>query len=134
MLHSSASMDAPGEGEENEEVTHEVRSKVYKMVKNKEGKGEWGDMGIGVLRLKKHTDSGVRRVLMRNSHTGKVTLNFQIYNGMNASVSKSTVSFMGHEEGVSTPYRIRTKSEEQANDLKAALDREIEFVRAKSEA
>ena len=52
---------------------------------------------------------------------------------MNASVSDKVVSFIGHEDGQSTPYRIRTKTAEQANALKAALDREIEFVKAKSE-
>lgn len=40
---------------------------------------------------------------------------------------------MGHEAGVSTPYRIRVKTADQANDLKAALDREIEFVKGKTE-
>lgn len=59
--------------------------------------------------------------------------NFILYSGMNASVSDKVVSFIGHEDGQSTPYRIRTKTAEQANALKAALDREIEFVKAKSE-
>ena len=51
---------------------------------------------------------------------------------MNAAVADKTVSFMGHEEGVSTPYRIRMKTNEQAKELKAALDREIEFVKSKT--
>ena len=109
----------------------------------------------GVLRLKKHKETDARRMLLRNSSTGKITIvstnfslilirlvyvslilhlqNFILYSGMNASVSDKVVSFIGHEDGQSTPYRIRTKTAEQANALKAALDREIEFVRAKSE-
>lgn len=52
---------------------------------------------------------------------------------MNASVADKVVSFIGHDEGHSTPYRIRCKTAAQANELKAALNREIEFVKAKSE-
>ena len=59
--------------------------------------------------------------------------NFILHSGMNASVADKVVSFMGHEDGRSTPYRVRTKTSEQAKELKEALDREIEFVRAKSE-
>ncbi|KAI0930184.1 hypothetical protein AcW1_008939 [Taiwanofungus camphoratus] len=133
QLSSTSVHDQEGEGEEHETTTHEIRSKVYKMMKNGEGRSEWSDLGVGMLRLKKHKETNARRVLLRNSSTGKITINFNIYTGMNASVSKNTVSFIGHEEGVSTPYRIRTKTEEQANALKHALDREIEFVQAKSE-
>ena len=66
--------DQEGEGEEHEETTHEIRSKVYKMTKDKEGKAQWGDMGVGMLRLKKHKETGSRRVLLRNSSTGKITI------------------------------------------------------------
>ena len=57
--------------------------------------------------------------------------NFMMHGGMNPSVSDKVVSFMGHSEGVSTPYRIRCKTADQAKELKAALDREIEFVKSK---
>lgn len=105
----------------------------------------------GILRLKKHKENDSRRVLLRNSSTGKVVIvsantyaflctctdasppqNFRIYSGMNAKAEKNVVSFIGHENGSQATYRIRTKTEEQANDLKSALDREIEFVRSKS--
>lgn len=51
---------------------------------------------------------------------------------MNAKADHNVVSFVGHENGAQATYRVRTKTEEQAKDLKSALDREIEFVRAKS--
>ncbi|OJT05789.1 Nucleoporin NUP152 [Trametes pubescens] len=125
--------DQEGEGEEHEVTTHEVRSKVYKMTKDKDGNSQWGDLGVGVLRLKKHKETESRRMLLRNSSTGKITINFILYSGMNASVADKVVSFIGHDEGHSTPYRIRCKTAAQANELKAALNREIEFVKAKSE-
>ncbi|KAH9935648.1 uncharacterized protein B0H18DRAFT_419506 [Fomitopsis serialis] len=124
--------DKEGEGEEDETTTHEIKSKVYKMVKDEDGLNRWADQGVGMLRLKKHKETDARRMLLRNSSTGKVVVNFRIYSGMNAKADKNVVSFVGHESGAQATYRIRTKTEEQANDLKSALDREIEFVRAKS--
>ena len=50
---------------------------------------------------------------------------------MNARLQDKGVAFMGHEDGQPMPYRIRTKTVEQAQELKAALDREIEFVKGK---
>ncbi|KAI0645952.1 hypothetical protein C8Q79DRAFT_927042 [Trametes meyenii] len=131
---SSSAHDAEGEGEEDEVTTHEIRSKVYKLAKDKEGKSQWSDLGVGVLRLKKHKETESRRMLLRNSSTGKITINFILHSGMNTAVSDKVVSFMGHDNGQSTPYRIRTKTADQANQLKEVLDREIEFVKAKSEA
>jgi nucleoporin NUP2 len=65
--------EAEGEGEENEDTTHAIKSKVYKFVK--EGAGaKWADMGVGILRLKKHKETGARRVLLRNSSTGKILI------------------------------------------------------------
>ncbi|TFY60548.1 hypothetical protein EVJ58_g5075 [Rhodofomes roseus] len=132
MLITGSIHDKEGEGEEHETTTHEIKSKVYKMVKDEDGQSRWADQGVGMLRLKKHNETDARRMLLRNSSTGKVVINFRIYSGMNARADKNVVSFVGHEDGAQATYRIRTKTEEQATDLKSAVDREIEFVRAKS--
>ncbi len=60
--------------------------------------------------------------------------NFRIHSGMNATVADKAVSFIGHEVGAPVPYRIRLKTADQAKDLKAALDREIEFVKGKTDS
>jgi nucleoporin NUP2 len=52
---------------------------------------------------------------------------------MNPSVSQNVVSFMGHDAGTSVPFKLRVKTKEQAAELKSALDREIEFVKSKSD-
>lgn len=39
--------DKEGEGEEDETTTHEIRSKVYKMVKDEDGMNRWADQGVG---------------------------------------------------------------------------------------
>jgi len=119
--------DEEGAGEEDEETVYTVRAKVYKLIKSSES-SKWADMGVGMLRLKRHNESGARRVLLRNSGTGKITLNFKIYPGLSPSLSTKFVSFMGHEESVATSYKLRVKDEEQAKELKEALDREVAAV------
>jgi nucleoporin NUP2 len=122
--------DEEGEGEEDEETTHTTKSKVYKLHKKDDGGQEWKDLGVGMLRLKTHTTTGSRRVLLRNSSTGKVTINFNIYSGLNPSLATKFITFVGHDEdGVSATYKLRTQSDQHAADLKIALDREIAFVK-----
>ncbi|KAF7793882.1 hypothetical protein EIP86_005004 [Pleurotus ostreatoroseus] len=148
VLERGSVHDLAGEGEEDEDTAHEVRSKVYRLVRPDadagEGSGEggsgsgnggamWRDLGVGLLKVKVHRESGARRVLLRNSSTGKVTLNFNIYKTMAPSVSKNTISFVGHEEGEAVSYRLRVKTNDLAEELKKALDREIEFVKGKAE-
>jgi nucleoporin NUP2 len=82
--------DREGEGEEDEDTTHSVKCKVYKLNKEEGGAG-WSDMGIGerstclpsetaiefhqgILRVKQHKDTGSRRILLRNSSTGKLVI------------------------------------------------------------
>lgn len=125
--------DQEGEGEEDEETTHSVKCKVYKLSKADGGAG-WTDMGIGVLRVKRHKDTGFRRVLLRNSSSGKLVINFNIYAGMKPSTNKQTVSFMGHDDqGNAVPFRLRIKSESAAQELKDVLDKEVDFVKGKSD-
>jgi len=104
---------------------------VYKLVKDeKSGTTGWKDLGIGMLRLKKHKKTGSRRVLLRNTSTGKITINFTIYTGLNPVLGPKTVGFIGHDEhGTSVTYKLRTQTEQHAAELKGAMDREIAFVK-----
>jgi len=124
--------DQEGEGEEDEETTHNVKCKVYKLGKT-DGAAAWADMGIGFLRVKKHKETGSRRLLLRNSSTGKLVINFNVHSGLKPSVNKQTVSFIGHDEkGTAVPFRLRVKTEEAAVQLKDVLDQEVEFAKGKS--
>jgi len=92
---------------------------------------------VGMLRLKTHKISGSRRVLLQNSGTGKITINFT-YSCLNPSLATNVkfITFVGHDEdGVSATYKLRTQSQsdQHAADLKNALDREIAFVTGKPE-
>ncbi|KAH7916557.1 hypothetical protein BJ138DRAFT_286368 [Hygrophoropsis aurantiaca] len=126
-LTPSNNHDAEGEGEEDEETTYEARCKVYRMAKT-DGKSEWKDMGIGMLRLKKHKETSARRVLLRNSSTGKIVINFRVHAGLNPTVATKVVSFLGHDDGASTPYKLRLKSDEDAQALKAAMEGEVAAI------
>jgi len=135
QLSSTSVHDEEGEGEEDEETTHSIRSKVYRFQKKEpDAEGKWIDIGIGILRLKKHKENGGRRLLMRNSSTGRVLINFKMYAGLAPKMTSNTiVAFTGHEAGAPVNYKLRVKTPEDATQLKDALEREIEFVRGKSE-
>ncbi|PPR07701.1 hypothetical protein CVT26_003724 [Gymnopilus dilepis] len=123
--------DEEGEGEENEETVHSIRSKVLRFDNNK-----WVSYGIGLLKVKKDKDSEARRLLMRNSSTGNVVLNFRLYAGLKLTQDTdqpNTLKFIGHEGGVSQPYSVKVKTKENAAELKSILEREIAFVKAKEE-
>jgi len=57
--------------------------------------------------------------------------NFKIYASLKPSIAKKALTFIGHDAGVSQTYCVRFADEAQAIDLKVALEREIEFVKAK---
>ena len=62
-----------------------------------------------------------------------ISQNFNIYKGMDASLSVSgkTVAFIGHEEGETVPYRVRMRSPDMAEGLKKAIEHEIQAIAAK---
>ncbi|KAG8213931.1 hypothetical protein J3R82DRAFT_10677 [Butyriboletus roseoflavus] len=123
-LLPSHTHDEEGEGEEDEETTYVVRCRIFRLFKS-EDKSEWKDLGIGMFRLKKHKETNVRRVLMRNSNTGRILINFRIYGSLKPSLAKAFVSFIGYENSTPTSFRVRVKTEEQAEDLKRAMEREV---------
>ncbi|KAF9241584.1 hypothetical protein BU15DRAFT_87167 [Melanogaster broomeanus] len=126
LLPTSAH-DEEGEGEEDEETMHVVKCKVFRLFKTGD-KNEWKDLGIGMFRLKKHKESDARRVLMRNSSTGRILINFRLYDSLRSTLAKTSVSFVGYDNSTPTSFRVRVKTEEQASELKQALDREVAAV------
>ncbi|RXW21287.1 hypothetical protein EST38_g4576 [Candolleomyces aberdarensis] len=124
--------DEEGEGEEEEESVHSIKSKAYRMKKADEKGGVgWVEIGYGILRLKKHKETDARRMLLRNSTTGKININFKLYSGLKPSQTKKAVTFVGHDNGTAQTYSIRVGTEEQAKELKEAIDREIAAIKAK---
>jgi nucleoporin NUP2 len=72
-LNTDNKHDQEGAGEEDEETVHSVKLKSY-VLREEEDKKNWVEMGYGVLRLKKHKDTGARRVLLRSSSTGQILI------------------------------------------------------------
>ena len=61
--------------------------------KGDDGKGEWIDVGKGIFRVTKCTESGKQRMLVRNS-VGKIIFNAAFYKGMKIDKkSKGMLSF-----------------------------------------
>jgi len=127
-LISTSNHDEEGEGEENEETTHAGKCKVYKLVKASEMPAEWKDMGVGILRLKKHKETSARRALLRNSLTGKIIINFNLYSGLKPTHAAKVVSFVGYDGSEPTSYRLRFKTDDQAKGLRDAFDRDLASV------
>ncbi|KAF8635241.1 hypothetical protein AX17_004014 [Amanita inopinata Kibby_2008] len=122
--------DVEGEGEEEEETTHSVKLKAHRMKKGDEKGGPgWVEIGVGVLRLKRHKETSARRMLLRNGATGKISINFMFYAGFKVTLAKRSLTFVGHENGVSQTYSVRLPNEDQARLLKEAIEREVVLVK-----
>lgn len=129
-LSAPSPHDVEGEGEEDEETTHSVRLKAYRMKKADERGGEgWAELGVGYLRLKRHKETDLRRILLRNSSTGMISINFNLYSGLKVTQAKKNVTFIGHDNGVSQTYNVRLPNEDQARELKKAIESEVVLVK-----
>ncbi|KAJ7747265.1 hypothetical protein B0H16DRAFT_926696 [Mycena metata] len=124
-------LDAEGEGEEDEETVQTARIKAFRLRKKEEaGDGGWLDIGIGFLRLKRHKETSARRLLLRNSNSGKILINFALYSGLKASQAKKSLTFIGHDvAGEPQTYSLRFRSEDAAKEFQAALDKEIAQIK-----
>ncbi|KAF9459811.1 hypothetical protein BDZ94DRAFT_1224134 [Collybia nuda] len=132
-MFATSPHDEEGEGEEQEDTIYAVKLKAYRLKKeNEKGGTGWTELGYGVLRLKKHKETEARRLLLRNSSSGKININFNIYSGLKPSQVKKTLTFIGHDNGVSQTYNVRLQNEEQAVKLKEALEKEIASVKSNS--
>ncbi|KAH9978600.1 hypothetical protein BGW80DRAFT_684921 [Lactifluus volemus] len=126
-----------GDGEEDEETTYTVKSKVFKFTTDREGAHTWSEMGIGMLRLKKHKETNARRVILRSSATGKIIINFRIYTGLLPKRTGKTVAFTGHitspgKDTQTVQYRLRVATEAAATEMAEAIEREVRLVQAES--
>ncbi|KAG6860765.1 hypothetical protein C0995_007797 [Termitomyces sp. Mi166 len=125
--------DEEGKGEEDEDTIHDARLKVFRLNETDSG-SSWADLGIGILRIKKHRETSTRRILLRNSSTGKIILNFKLYSGLKPTQNKKSLVFVGHDEtGASQTYTVRLADEKAATTLREVLQKEIASIEAKSD-
>ncbi|KAH8828275.1 hypothetical protein DL96DRAFT_1815531 [Flagelloscypha sp. PMI_526] len=122
--------DVEGEGEQDEETVHQVKSKVLILSTDKDGKQGWNELGTGFLRIKRHKETGVRRLLLRNSTTGKINVNFLLYKGIAPTAKAKAVTIRGHDEhGEARTFTFKVNSAESATSLREKI---IEEAKARS--
>lgn len=61
----------------------------------------------------------------------RASQNFKLYSGLKPSILKKAVTFIGHDNGTAQTYSVRVPTEENAKELKEALEREVAFIKAK---
>jgi nucleoporin NUP2 len=166
-----ADHDKEGAGEEDEDTTHAIKSRIYKWGKKKTEDGTekdaWADMGYGqylestpilrihlfagVVRLKCHKEDGSRRMLSRNSSTGKIVIvsyrdlagvrnfltisaqNFNLYPNLDVTVKGRNVLFIGRDEsGIPVRMNIKPQTDAQATELQEAIQRDVQQLKKKT--
>lgn len=119
-------LSSVGPGGENEEVIHEIRAKALKFSQNEgDDKGSrWESKGVGPLRVLKHTETGVSRVLLRMDPSGVVILNKGLLPGVKYEPKEKTVKFLAagdNGKGLET-WILQVKSPEIAEALSEVLE------------
>ncbi|KAF9390702.1 hypothetical protein BGX21_011420 [Mortierella sp. AD011] len=122
------------EGEEDEKTVLEIRAKLFSIINN-----EYKDLGVGQFRVNENSETKKRRMIMRTSGTGLITLNSEYFislvqstyirlragwviQGMPAKREKNNLTLFAIEEGKPRKFMLRVKEEESAKELLQALD------------
>ncbi|CCV00213.1 unnamed protein product [Malassezia sympodialis ATCC 42132] len=109
-------LTACGQGEEDEDTSHEVRAKIWRL-----DAGAWQDMGVSILRIKTAKGTHKSRVLARNAVNGHVVLNFVLYQGLQVMCDKNVLTFLGFVDAKPCHLRCKVKTPDAATSLKEAL-------------
>jgi RanBP1 domain/Zn-finger in Ran binding protein and others len=113
-------------GEEDEDILYEHRAKLYRFADS-----EWKERGIGDVKILKHRDTGVIRIVMRRERVLKICMNHRITATMNLQPMPSAqgkawmwyaADFADGPEPVNEKFSLKFKTEEIANSFKAAFD------------
>lgn len=123
--HEQIDLTAGGPGEEDEESVHEVRAKALKWCKKEGDVTEpWVTQGVGPLRVLKHKETGVSRILLRADPSGKIILNKGILGNVEYKANGKTLKIMTASDdgkGMET-YVLQVKAPEFAQKLAEVLE------------
>lgn len=117
--------------EEGEDTLHEVRAKVLKFVSASKdddeapkSKSPWSTQGVGSLRLLKHQETGVVRLLLRAEPRGHVAMNRAILPDLDYKADAKYVKMTtGGETGDGfETWMIQVKTKEMAVKLAEVLE------------
>lgn len=127
---------APALGEEDEEVMFRAECKLSKLVpverdpeqpkengenEEKENKFRWVERGTGVVRLLKHPDTNVFRLVVRQKAVHNVLLNTPLVGTVLKEGQKTVRITEAAQAGESKLCRLKLASEQDRNDLANAL-------------
>ncbi|KPA39535.1 nucleoporin nsp1 [Fusarium langsethiae] len=119
--------------EQEEDVMHDVRAKVLKFVpageksddKKPKSQSPWSTQGVGALRLLKHKESNVVRLLLRAEPRGHIAMNRAVLADMSYKADKKYVKMTTSNEkgdGLET-WMIQVKTADMAKELAEALEK-----------
>ncbi|CAE6448416.1 unnamed protein product [Rhizoctonia solani] len=116
-----------GAGEENEDTVFSARARVLRFYNQ-----AWVGVGIGQFKIKFDRETKKRRVLHRLEGTGRVVLNCGLFAEMNPVLeSKGLMRFTAtDEQGHPMLYRVKVKTEAEAESLTDSLKEAIEAHKA----
>lgn len=127
--------------ETDEDVLHDVRAKVLKFVpagekseeKKSKSQSPWSTQGVGALRLLKHKETSVVRLLLRAEPRGHIALNRAVLPDMSYKADKKYVKITTSNEkgdGLET-WMIQVKTADLAKELAAAMEKHKELNKKK---
>ncbi|KAG8743111.1 hypothetical protein FRC12_015150 [Ceratobasidium sp. 428] len=118
---------AEGAGEENEDTLYAARARVLRFYKQ-----SWVGVGIGNFKIKYDRETAKRRVLHRLEGTGRVVVNIRMFEQMDpVKESKGVLRFTGtDDQGQLMLYRVKVKTEEEADALFKSFNEAIEATKA----
>ncbi|KAF4339830.1 nucleoporin nup61 [Fusarium beomiforme] len=119
--------------EQDEDVMHDVRAKVLKFVpaseksddKKPKSQSPWSTQGVGALRLLKHKETNVVRLLLRAEPRGHIAMNRAVLADMSYKADKKYVKMTTSNEkgdGLET-WMIQVKTADMAKELAEALEK-----------
>lgn len=116
--------------EKDEDILHEVRARILKFVQPQEkddkpkAKSPWVLQGVGHLRLLKHKETGVIRLLQRAEPRGNISINRAVLPDMTYKADQKYVKLTTSNEtgdGLET-WMIQVKSPEMATEMASKLE------------
>ncbi|EXL81975.1 hypothetical protein FOPG_04947 [Fusarium oxysporum f. sp. conglutinans race 2 54008] len=118
--------------EQDEDIMHDVRAKVLKFVpaseksddKKPKSQSPWSVQGVGALRLLKHKETSVVRLLLRAEPRGHIAMNRAVLADMSYKADKKYVKMTTSNEkgdGLET-WMIQVKTADMAKELAEALE------------
>jgi Ran-binding protein 1 len=129
-------------GEEEEEMVHSVRAKLFKfeesLLDKGTGKKQWLERGVGDAKILKHRETGQYRFLMRQDKTMKIISNHVVDHRIvmteNAGSDRSWVwtayDFANGETLEETIFAIRLKDSDIAAEFKKKYEEAMEAMKA----